>query len=83
MLDDAQSALDYRTDALLRGALGRIYAGTTTIVISERISAIKGADRILVLDDGRQIGLGTLEELMASCPAYRRIADVQMGGAEE
>lgn len=81
VLDDAESALDYRTTALLRASLRRNYPDTTLIVISERISSLQAADRILVLDDGREQGLGTHAELMETCPAYRRIANVQMGGA--
>ena len=79
ILDDASSALDYRTDALLRKKLHDNYADTTAIIIAQRISSIKGADTILVLDNGRIVGAGTHEELMKTNDIYRDIAHTQMG----
>lgn len=80
LLDDSSSALDYKTDALLRQALAREYANTTTVIVAQRISSIAQADRILVLEDGRIAGYGTHETLLQSCPSYREIYDIQMGG---
>jgi len=79
ILDDASSALDYRTDAELRRAIREHHAGTTTIVVAQRVSSIMALDRILYLEDGAPAGYGTHEELMASCPAYRTICETQMG----
>ncbi len=82
VLDDSTSALDYATDAALRQALREQYAGrATTVIVSQRISSILHADRILVLEEGRIIGDGTHESLLENCPLYREIADSQMGGA--
>lgn len=87
ILDDSSSALDYRTDAALRKALSERYAGVTKVIVAQRISSIKGADHILVLDDGQAVGYGTHDELMRSCEAYRSIGETQMGleggGADE
>ena len=79
ILDDSSSALDYRTDAALRQALRREYAGTTTLIIAQRVSSIRHCTRILVLEDGRALGLGTHEELLAACPPYRELCRIQMG----
>ena len=83
LLDDASSALDYRTDALLRKALHDNYSDTTMIVVAQRISSIKNCTHILVLSDGKTIGYGSHEELMASCEEYRSIARSQMGDGKE
>ena len=83
ILDDASSALDYRTDARLRKALHRNYRGTTTLLVAQRISSIRNCSHILVLSDGKTIGYGTHEELMASCEEYRMIAESQMGEGRE
>ena len=83
VLDDASSALDYRTDALLRRALSEHHGDTTTVIIAQRISSIRHADLIIVMDDGRTIGMGTHEELMENCAEYRLIAETQMGTGEE
>lgn len=80
ILDDASSALDYKTDAALRRAI-REGMHTTTVVVAQRVSSVKHADLILVLDHAEVIGAGTHEELMVSCPAYKEISDSQMGGA--
>ena len=80
ILDDSSSALDYKTDWMLRQALRENYAGVTTIVIAQRVSSILHADHILVLDEGREIGYGTHEQLMESCQIYREISESQMGG---
>ncbi len=82
VLDDASSALDYRTDAALRRELAQNYRKATKIIIAQRISSIRHADRILMLDEGRIIGWGTHEELIRSCDAYRKIAETQMGSKE-
>ncbi|MDO5576700.1 MAG: ABC transporter ATP-binding protein, partial [Fibrobacter sp.] len=74
ILDDASSALDYKTDALLRQALREHFQGTTKIIVAQRISSIMHADHIIVLEDGRMIGSGTHEELMESCKAYQQIS---------
>ncbi len=81
VLDDSSSALDYATDAALRRALQREYAGATRIVVAQRVSSVKSCDLILVLDDGRVTGAGTHEELMRTCAEYRAIAETQMGEA--
>ena len=83
LLDDASSALDYRTDAYLRRALHKNYSDTTTILIAQRISSIRNCSHILVLSDGKTIGYGTHEELMQSCEEYRIIAQSQMGEGRE
>lgn len=79
ILDDASSALDYETDAALRRDLAINYPDTTKIIIAQRVSSVKSADIIAVLDDGRQIGLGTHEQLMRDCEEYRLIYKAQMG----
>ncbi len=79
VLDDSSSALDYRTDANLRKALREHYGGTTAVIVAQRISSIKSADHLLVLDEGRVIGYGTHEELMNSCEVYQSVTNAQMG----
>ncbi|MBQ2757701.1 MAG: ABC transporter ATP-binding protein, partial [Clostridia bacterium] len=81
ILDDASSALDYKTDANLRRAIAEGMANTTTVVIAQRVSSVKHADHILVLENGAVIGAGTHEQLLATCEAYKEISDSQMGGA--
>lgn len=80
VLDDASSALDYKTDAALRRAI-REGTHATTVVVAQRVSSVRSADLILVLEHGRFIGSGTHDELMESCPVYREISESQMGGA--
>lgn len=81
ILDDASSALDYKTDAALRRDLRLNFADTTTIVVAQRVSSVMHADLILVLDEGKIIGKGNHEQLLRSCEVYREIRDSQMGGA--
>ena len=86
VLDDSASALDYATDAALRRALKTAAQGMTVVLISQRAFAVKDADEILVLDDGRPAGLGTHEELLRTCEVYREICRSQKlteGGAHE
>ncbi len=83
ILDDASSALDYRTDANLRKALRQNYRDTTTVVVAQRISSLRHADLILVLQDGAVIGAGNHDKLMESCNEYRIIAETQMGDGRE
>ena len=82
LLDDASSALDYQTDASLRKALAENFADTTKIIVAQRVSSIRSADQILVLDNGEVIGHGTHEELMATCESYQEIAHIQMESEE-
>ena len=79
ILDDSSSALDYRTDAMLRRQLKENFSGTTTILIAQRISSVMHADHILVLEDGEMIGYGTHEELLMGCAVYREISRSQTG----
>ena len=83
VLDDASSALDYRTDANLRRALRSDYRNTTTVLVAQRISSLRHADLILVLEDGQVIGAGNHDHLMDSCEEYRIIAQTQMGDGRE
>jgi ATP-binding cassette subfamily B protein len=83
VLDDASSALDYRTDAQLRSALRKNYRDTTTVLIAQRISSLRHADLILVLEDGGILGAGSHDTLMDSCEEYRMIAHTQMGDGKE
>ena len=79
IFDDTFSALDFRTDALVRKGLAEKYSSATKIIVAQRIGTIKNADKILVLDKGEVIGEGTHDELMNSCEVYREIADSQLG----
>ena len=83
ILDDASSALDYRTDADLRASLRTNHRHTTTVVVAQRISSLRHADLILVLSDGKVIGAGKHEELLETCGEYRIIAQAQMGDGKE
>lgn len=80
ILDDSLSALDYLTDLKLREALKNELSDTTVVIISQRISSVMGADKILVLDDGRQAGLGTHDELMNDCGEYKELYETQAEG---
>lgn len=77
LFDDSFSALDFKTDAALRHALRPELANAAMLVIAQRVGTIRDADQIVVLGDGRVVGLGTHDELMAACPAYRLIAESQ------
>lgn len=80
VLDDSSSALDYATDARLRKGLKEYYPDCTKFIVAQRASAVRYADIIVVLDDGRAVGIGTHEELNATCEEYRQICAVQAGG---
>ena len=82
IFDDSFSALDYRTDAKLREGLSRQLHDTTKIIVAQRISTIRHADQIIVLDRGEAVGMGTHDELMKSCEVYREIAMSQLSAAE-
>lgn len=77
ILDDSASALDFATDARLRAALRNLQGNKTIFIVSQRTSSIQFADQILVLDDGKAVGLGTHEELLANCEIYREIYESQ------
>ena len=83
VLDDASSALDYATDAALRRAIRTGTKGMTVFMVSQRVSAVKDADLILVLDDGRLAGAGRHEELLANCEVYQEICRSQERGEEQ
>jgi len=83
ILDDASSALDYQTDANLRRALRENHRNTTTVLIAQRVSSLRHAELILVMDDGNVIGAGTHQQLMETCAEYRHIAQTQMGDGKE
>ena len=83
ILDDSSSALDYKTDANLRRALRQNYENATKIIIAQRVSSLRQADLILVMDDGAVIGAGNHAHLMATCEEYQMIANAQMGDREE
>ena len=82
IFDDSFSALDYRTDAKLRAELTRKLPDATKIIVAQRISTIRHADQILVLDRGAIVGKGTHDELMKNCSVYREIAMSQLSAAE-
>ena len=82
IFDDSFSALDYRTDAQLRAGLARELKDTTCLIVAQRIGTIRNADRIIVLDEGKMVGMGTHDELMQSCPVYQEIARSQLSQEE-
>ncbi len=78
LFDDSFSALDYVTDAKLRAALRREVADATVVIVAQRVSTILHADQIIVLDDGRVVGIGTHAELMMTCETYQEIVHSQV-----
>jgi ATP-binding cassette subfamily B protein len=82
IFDDSFSALDFKTDAALRAALRQRIKGATVILIAQRVGTVMDADRIIVLDEGRIVGMGTHRELLSSCPVYREIAVSQLSEEE-
>jgi ATP-binding cassette subfamily B protein len=81
VLDDASSALDYKTDSNLRRAIRENMSDVTTVIVAQRVSSIMHCDLILVLEDGEIIGKGTHEQLIENCDIYKQISDSQIGGA--
>ena len=81
ILDDSSSALDYKTDANLRKCLKESLKDTTVITVAQRVSSVKDCDTIIVIEEGKIIGLGTHEQLLENCLEYKEISDSQMGGA--
>ena len=81
ILDDASSALDYKTDQALRNSIQANYKDTTQIIISSRISSIMNADKIIVLEDGHITGYGSHEQLLNTNKMYQDIYNTQLGGS--
>jgi ATP-binding cassette subfamily B protein len=81
ILDDSSSALDYKTDSNLRAALSSAIPNSTVITVAQRVSSVKNCDLILVIEDGKIIGCGKHDHLLATCEEYKAISDSQMGGA--
>ena len=79
ILDDSSSALDFATDAALRKALRSMPGDPTVFIISQRTSSLQHADKIVVLEDGNMVGLGTHEELLNTCAVYQEIYNSQFG----
>lgn len=82
VFDDSFSALDFKTDAALRAALKEEVKDATVIIVAQRIGTVINADRILVLDEGRLVGIGRHRELLETCPVYREIALSQLSEEE-
>lgn len=82
VFDDSFSALDYRTDARLRAGLEEKLKDTTRLIVAQRIGTIRHADKIIVLDEGKAVGIGTHDELMKTCPVYQEIARSQLSKEE-
>ncbi|MCL2059443.1 MAG: ABC transporter ATP-binding protein/permease [Oscillospiraceae bacterium] len=82
IFDDSFSALDYKTDRVLRSELKKSTAGTTSLIVAQRIGTIMDADQIIVLDEGRIVGKGTHKELLRDCPVYKEIAMSQLSEEE-
>ena len=83
LLDDSTSAVDTKTDALIRKAFREEIPDTTKIIIAQRVSSIEDADQIIVLDDGKIAGVGTSEELLQTNEIYREVYESQVKGGEE
>ena len=82
IFDDTFSALDFKTDRELRDALRDKTANATKLIVAQRIGTIMSADKIIVLDEGRQVGIGTHKELLKNCEVYRQIALSQLSEEE-
>jgi len=82
LLDDASSALDYKTDATIRGNIRNDFSDTTMLLVAQRASSVMQLDHILVLEEGEPIGYGAHHQLMEACPVYKEIATLQMGVVE-
>ena len=82
VFDDSFSALDYKTDKILRAELKKETNGATTLIVAQRIGTVKDADQIIVLDEGRMVGIGRHEELLKSCEVYQQIAYSQLSEEE-
>ena len=82
IFDDSFSALDYKTDRDLRDALKKETAGTTNIIVAQRIGTIRDADKIIVLDEGKIVGMGKHKDLLKTCEIYHEIGLSQLGEEE-
>jgi ATP-binding cassette subfamily B protein len=82
LFDDSFSALDLATDARLRAALAPITADATVLIVAQRVSTIRHADQILVLEDGQEVGLGSHDDLLETCPTYAEIVASQLAQSE-
>ena len=82
LFDDSFSALDYKTDSLLRHELKTKLSNTTCVIVAQRIGTIKNADRIIVIDNGKIVGMGKHKELLNTCPLYYEIASSQLSEEE-
>ena len=82
IFDDSFSALDYKTDAVLRSELKKYTKDATSLIVAQRIGTIMNADKIIVLDNGESVGVGTHEELLKSCEVYKQIALSQLSKEE-
>ena len=82
IFDDSFSALDYKTDAVLRSELKKHTKDATILIVAQRIGTIMNADKILVLDKGKCVGMGTHKELLKNCAVYKEIALSQLGKEE-